>query len=166
MSDGTTMVPLLSTGEIIQLRPEVAAIKAAKDDVLGVWYATNYKAVMETFGMVKEEILARIERRKGSVLVLSNGQTLEVKTTPYRECNADGLRKVQENIKKKYGQDIELVRVKTEEKPDMRNIKKARKLSAAVTKAINKNITETKGNPKLEVTGLTKEAQKAAFSRE
>lgn len=161
MSD-ELMVPMWGTGELIDLSPAPAAIKAATDEELGMWYATHYKPVKETFGLVKEELLSRMGQRGQTMLPLGNGQTVEFKQTPKRTCTEAGLaglRQVEKKIHDEHGIAIPLVRVEIKAKPDMRGVAKAKKLGDEFAELIDPNIQEEPGYPSLKVTGMT-EAQR------
>ncbi len=161
MSD-ELMVPMWGTGELIDLSPAPAAIKAATDEELGAWYAMHYEPVRETFDLVKEELITRMEKRGQTLLPLGNGQVVECKKTAKRSCTEAGLaglRQVEKKIHDEHGIVISLVRVKIEAKPDMRGVAKAKKLGDEFGEMIALNIQEEPGYPSLKVTGMT-EAQR------
>lgn len=166
MSDGNVQVPMLGTGVIIDLGPEMEAIKTATNEKLGEWYAAYYKPVMETFGMVREELLARMLKNKQSLLPLPNGLRIEVDTPTKRECRADGLHALEATILEKFKVEIPLVREKVEIAPDMRGIKKARKLGDEISGEIDKNLLEVPGRPRLKVEGITEARKEKAFGGE
>lgn len=161
MSD-ELIVPMWGTGELIDLSPAPAAIKAATDEELGAWYALHFKPVKDTFGLVKEELIGRMEKRGQTLLPLENGQTVECKKNPKRSCTEAGLaglREIEKRINEEHGIAISLVRVKIEAKPDMRGVAKAKKLGDEFAEMIDINIEEDPGYPSLKVTGMT-EAQR------
>lgn len=158
------MVPLWGTGEIIDLTPAPAAIKAATDEELGAWFAVHHKPVMETFGLVKEELTARMAKRGQTMLPIPSGQTIELTSTPKRECDGPALIALGEKINAAHGTKLELVRIKTEHKPNMNAIKKAFKLGEVVEKEIKALLTEEPGRPRLGVKGLTEKQQDRVFN--
>lgn len=154
------MVPMWGTGELIDLGPAPEAIKAATDEELGMWYALHFKPVKETFDLVKEELLSRMMGRGQKMMPLENGQRIEVSQTMNRQVHEDAMLAIQKEIKAQYGLDVELLRVKREVKPDMRNIKKAMKLGDEVTKKIDLALFEEPGNPRLKVEGISEDQRK------
>lgn len=159
----TLRVPMLSSGIILELEPERQAIKDATDEELGRWFAAYYKPVIETFNMVKEELLGRMEKSGQSLLPLGNGQEIKVEKTPKRTVMEAGMRGVQKKILDQFGADIQLVRVKTEVLPDMRGIKKAYKLGDDVKAEIDAFLIEEPGRPRLKVEGLTDAQREKVF---
>ncbi len=157
------LVPIWGTGEIIDLTPCREAILEATDEALGSWYAAHHKPVMDTFGLVKEELTGRMAKRGQTMLPIPSGQTIELTSTPKRGCKGPELIALAKQINEAHGTNLELVRIKTEHKPDMRGIKKAYKLGDVVEKEIKALLTEEPGRPRLEIKGLTEKQQDRAF---
>ena len=162
MSETTeeNMVPMIGTGELVDLDVMKAALLKLSDKNLANWYVKYYKPLNEAVGMIRKELISRMVKSGSEVLHAPNGQRVELKNPPRRTCDKDILSQVEHMISVHYGQDLTLYRVKETIEPNMNEIKKARKIGMDVTMAIAKGLHEEPGYPSIKIEGVDKERAK------
>ena len=155
------MVPIIGSGEIVDLNEMKTAMKSMTDQDLTTWFVKYHKPLREAVGMIRGELISRMVKNGSEVFHAGNGQRIELKIPPKRTCDKAILDAVQEKIKKELGQDLKLVRVKETFEPAMSDIKKARKLSMDIATAISEGLKEEPGNPTINIEGVDSETAKA-----
>jgi len=162
MSENTeeNMVPMIGSGELVDLGAMKKALMEMPDKDLTAWYVKYHKPLKETISMIRGELIARMVKQGSEVFHSPNGQRVELKAPPKRTCHKEVLESVQKMVKEKFGQDLKLFRVKETIEPNMNEIKKARKLSMDVTGAIALGLREEPGYPSIKVEGVDQDRAK------
>lgn len=155
------MVPMIGSGELVDLNEMRAAMKAMPDQDLATWFVKYHKPLREAVAMIRGELIGRMVKQGSEVFHASNGQRLELSIPPKRTCDRKVLEAVQEKIKEEFDQDLKLIRIKETVEPAMGDIKKARKLSMDIATAIAEGLHEEEGNPSIKIEGVDNERAKA-----
>lgn len=157
------MVPMIGSGELVDLNEMRKSLKEMPDKDLTEWYVKYYKMMNEAISMIRGELIGRMVKNGSTVAHAHNGQRVKMKTPPKRTADREILLAVQEKIKKEFDMEIKLFKVKEEITPVMAGVKEARELSMDIAMAIAPGIQEEPGYASLEILGADKERAAKAF---
>lgn len=155
------MVPMIGSGELVDLGAMRTALKEMPDKDLAEWYVKYYKIMNEAVGMIRGELIGRMVKNGSTVSHAHNGQRVKMKIPPKRTADRKILLAVEKRIKNEFDMDIKLFKVKEEVTPVMAGVKEARELSMDIAMAIAPGIQEEPGYTSLEILGVDKDQAKA-----
>lgn len=158
--DSETVVPVIGSGELVDLDDMKKALLNMTDQDLTDWYVKYFNPLRGAVAMIKTELISRMVKNGAEVLHAPNGQRVELRSPPKRICDKEVLTKVEEKIALHYSQVIRLMRIKETVEPDMSGIKKARKLGMDITMAIAEGLREEPGYPSIKIEGVDKDRAK------
>jgi len=154
------MVPMIGSGELVDLGAMRTALKKMPDQDLTEWYVKYYKIMDGAISMIRGELIGRMVKNGSTVSHAHNGQRVKMTQPPKRTCTRDVLEAVQKKIKEEHGLDIQLFKVKEEVSPVMAGIKEARDLGMDIAVAISEGLKEEPGYVSLDIKGVDKDRAK------